>query len=545
MDIKKTPALMIQGTASNAGKSLLCTALCRILSQKGWRVVPFKAQNMSNNAMVTSNGEEMATSQALQARACQIDAAVEMNPILLKPTTEGTSQCVVMGEVLDTFDFHDYRARRDFLWEKVTAAYDRISQDADLVIIEGAGSPAEINLRDRDIVNMEMAHYADAKVYLVGDIDRGGLFAAMAGTMELLDERDRDRIRGMIINRFRGDVSFLSPAIKTMEERYGRPFVGCVPFFESLNLPNEDSQDLDQLNWHDGPLDEQHISVLVPRFPHMANFSDLDPLLAEKSLQVIHSETWPLAQDIDVLILPGSKNTLEDLSWLNRKGWFQPILEHVRNGGHVIGVCGGMQMLGLDIFDPHQVETDRGRSHGLGALSFETSLLVDKKVRRSSVKVSFDKGWHDDVSHDKFKMSCRGDSKEDGTILFEISGYEIHHGVTLIDDVFEHGKKGLSNAFPMMWNGLGDVIGWRSERGNVWGTYLHGCFDDDHFRRHLMRSWSKKKNLNIGNVKKWNIEEEIDRWATHVESFIDLRSMLDGLVCENMLKHFSEKRYRV
>ena len=374
---RRTPALMLQGTGSDVGKSLLVAGLARALTRRGLAVRPFKPQNMSNNAAVTEDGGEIGRAQALQARACGVRPSSDMNPVLLKPQSEQGAQVVVEGRVLRSVSAGDYQALKPRLLPRVLAAFERLAQAADIVLVEGAGSAAEINLRDGDIANMGFAEAADVPVVLVGDIDRGGVIAALAGTHLLLAPPERARLRGYIINKFRGDPRLFEGALAPLSERTGLSCLGIVPFLAAArDLPAEDGVALD--GWARPVARDGALRIVVPRLPRIANFDDLDPLVAEPGVAldlVAPGRALPLA---DLILLPGSKATLADLAALRAEGWDIDILAHARRGGAVLGICAGYQMLGRGIADPRGIEGPAGAAPGLGLLDVETVLASDK-----------------------------------------------------------------------------------------------------------------------------------------------------------------------
>jgi adenosylcobyric acid synthase len=470
-------ALMILGTASHVGKSLLTAGLGRIFSDDGIRVAPFKSQNMSLNSAATPDGREIGRAQALQAEACRVTPCAEMNPILIKPSSDTASQIVLLGRVWGQVTASDYHLRRvDDLFPVVLESYETLAARHDLILLEGAGSPAEINLRKHDIVNMRMAHAADAACVLVGDIDRGGVFAALLGTVELLEPEDRARIKGFVINKFRGDLELLRPGVEMMEERLGVPCAGVVPFLRNLGLEEEDSVAMEDRRtvrrvWGDA----SSLRVGVVAFPHMANFTDFDALAAEPSVALGFLEDPADIAMADVLILPGTKQTLDDLQWLRDVG-FEPALAAYR--GAMIGICGGFQMLGLSIEDPAGVESGGvPRSmQGLGHLPVRTVMWGEKTVRRVEGRTDL---W--------------------GGCSF--SGYEIHMGETT-----PHADSILS-------------------AGRVCGTYIHGLFDDDALRHSFVNYARESCGLAPGAGYVCVTAERqarIDRWAAHLRRSLDL-----------------------
>ena len=399
-------AIMIQGTMSNAGKSLLAAGLCRIFQQDGYRVAPFKSQNMALNSYITEEGLEMGRAQVMQAECCKIPPSVKMNPILLKPTNDVGSQVIVNGEVLGTMSARDYFSYKKQLIPEIMKAYDALAAENDIIVIEGAGSPAEINLKQDDIVNMGMAKLAKAPVLLVGDIDRGGVFAQLIGTVMLLEEDEKEMVKGLIINKFRGDKTILDPGIEMLEERAGIPVVGVAPY---MRLQVEDEDSLTERFSKDQEIGL--IDLAVIRLPRISNFTDFNPFEAIPGVTVRYVETVHELKHPDVIFLPGTKNTIEDLRWLRQSGLEAAILKHAAEGKVVFGICGGYQMLGERICDPSGVESG-GEIRGLGLLPMETVFEQEKTRTRIS-----------------------GTFLETGGILRALSGqpfegYEIHMGTS-------------------------------------------------------------------------------------------------------------------
>jgi len=488
-----TRALMLQGTGSDVGKSLLVAGLARAFTRRGLRVRPFKPQNMSNNAAVTADGGEIGRAQALQARACGIMAAVDMNPVLLKPQSEGMAQIVLCGRVHRAASARDYRALAPALLPAVLAAFARLAAAADLVLVEGAGSPAEINLRAGDIANMGFAEAADVPVALVGDIERGGVIAQLVGTHALIAPSERARLAGYIVNKFRGDIGLFDGGIAAIGERTGLRCFGVVPFFPVASaLPSEDSMALTRphppaANAAATPGEGRRIKIAVPLLPRIANFDDLGPLSAEPAveLELVRPGT-PLPPDAALIILPGSKSTLADLAVLRREGWDIDILAHCRQGGHIIGLCGGYQMLGRDIADPDGSEGPPGAARGLGLLDIETVLGGDKRL-----------------------VETGGSEIASG---MPVRGYEMHLGIT----------SGAGLARPML--DLGDITdGAVSPDGRVAGCYLHGLFASDRFRRAFLA----RLGVEGGTIEyDATIETVLDRLADHLEQHLDLDALL-------------------
>ena len=480
-------AIMLQGTGSDVGKSLLAAGLCRVYRNRGLKVAPFKPQNMSNNAAVTDDGGEIGRAQALQARACGLKPTRHMNPVLLKPQTDIGAQVVVQGEVLTNATARDYRLLKPKLMPKVLESFGTVAADADLVIVEGAGSAAEVNLRDGDIANMGFALAAKVPVVLVGDIDRGGVIASIVGTHALLDEAERELVAGYIINKFRGDPSLFDNAVSLMGERTGFSCFGVVPHFpEARLLPKEDALALD--NREDGPARDGAIRVAVPRLPRIANFDDLDPLKAEDDVDVVVVEKGePLPGDADIVLIPGSKATRPDLEAVIAEGWDIDIRAHHRRGGTVVGLCGGYQMLGRSVADPDGIEGAPGTTPGLGLLDVETVIAGAKTLTEVSVE----------------------DAKS-GTQAY---GYEMHMGVT----------EGTDRARPWLTLG-GAPEGAVSADGRVFGSYVHGLFAADGFRHAFLDGIRSGRNASAHYEAE--IERVLDALATHLEVHTDLDGLL-------------------
>ncbi|MGC2415827.1 MAG: cobyric acid synthase [Stellaceae bacterium] len=496
-------ALMLQGTGSDVGKSLLVAGLARAFTRRGLKVRPFKPQNMSNNAAVTQDGGEIGRAQALQARACRIRPAIDMNPVLLKPQSDGTAQIVLQGRVYATQSAREYRALASSLLPAVLAAFDRLAAQADLVLVEGAGSPAEINLRAGDIANMGFAEAADVPVVLIGDIERGGVIAQLTGTYALLGDSERARLAGYIVNKFRGDVGLFDGGIAAIGERTGLPCFGVVPFFADASLlPAEDSMALSASRAPTRPLPNppplagegrvgvgksRTIKIAVPLLPRIANFDDLDPLAAEPAVElVLVRPGTPLPGDAALVIVPGSKATLADLAFLRREGWDIDILAHARQGGHIIGLCAGYQMLGRRIADPEGCEGPPGAAPGLGLLEVETVLGGDKQL-----------------------AEVAGTEIASG---MPVRGYEMHLGTTA----------GTGLARPMLDLG-GRRDGAVSADGRVMGCYLHGIFASDPFRRALLARLGVEGGALDYDA---TIERVLDDLADHLEQHLDLDALL-------------------
>jgi adenosylcobyric acid synthase len=507
----KKRALMILGTASHVGKSLLTAGLGRIFADDGYRAAPFKAQNISLNSAATPDGREIGRAQALQAEACRVASCAEMNPILLKPSSDTGSQMVFMGRIRGEVSASNYHTRMvEELFPQVLAAYRRLAAAHDVMLIEGAGSPAEINLREHDIVNMRMAHAADAACLLVGDIDRGGVFASLLGTMELLGAEDRARIRGFVINKFRGDESLLRSGVAMMERRLSLPCVGVVPYFSDLGLDEEDGVALEdrasaarrRKNSETGS--ERALRIGVIALPHMANFTDFDPLALEPSVSLAFLQ-WPEeTASTDLLILPGSKQTVEDLDWLRQRGFAGPIQRLCKNGVPIVGICGGFQMLGARIEDPAGVE-NRGvprEREGLGFLPVRTVLRTEKITRRVEGRL---------------RSEIFGAESWPET-YFE--GYEIHVGETIYEGVARPFADIVGEGIP-----VAAPDGAVGASGRVVGTHVHGLFDSDDFRHAFLGA--ARAAAGLASSDGWvyvtaEREARIDRWANHLRQSLDI-----------------------
>ena len=487
-------ALMVQGTASNVGKSILVTALCRILRQEGLRVAPFKAQNMSLNAYVTLDGGEIGRAQGVQAEAAGASATVDMNPVLLKPKGESVAQVVIHGRPVGDFSAQGYRKEYlEVAWAAVEESFARLRNRYDVIVIEGAGSPAEVNLRERDIANMRVAVLAGAPVILIADIDRGGVFAQLVGTLQLLPPEEAVRVRAFVINKFRGDLSILEPGLRFLEEETGRPVLGVLPYLPGLGVAAEDSVSLQA-----GIVrPEAQLEIAVVRLPRIANFDDFDPLLLEPdvSLRFVHRPS--LLGTPDLLVLPGTKNTVADLRWLFESGWAEVIRRRAAGGMPVLGVCGGYQMLGKEISDPEGLEDEAGTFPGLRLLDTVTVFRPGKvTVRRRGV--------------------VAGTGMLGGLTGVRVDGYEIHAGETFLGT-------GAAAVFFLERNG-GEVTEGASQ-GAVWGTYLHGLFESDGFRRGFLNLLRQQRGLppaDFGISYARHKEASFDRLAAAVREHLRL-----------------------
>lgn len=442
---------MIQGTGSDVGKSIITAGLCRIFKEDGYSVAPFKSQNMSLNSFVTPEGHEIARAQALQAAAAGIEPHVHMNPVLLKPNEAVGSQVVLQGKVHGNMSSRDYQVFKKEIRARVMESYQALSDQHDIIVIEGAGSCAEINLRENDIANMGLAQMVNAPVLLAGDIDRGGIFASFVGSMELLSPEDRSRVHGFIINKFRGDLEILKPGLEFLEARTGRPVLGVLPYLKDLKLPEEDSLGLSRLSEKN---DTHTIRIGVVRLPHLSNFTDFDPLTYEQGVNLAYLSPENQLEGYDLIILPGTKNTIKDLQYLKAKGFEEKLKAYVQNGGRLLGICGGFQMLGERILDPHGVESEEKEMTAFGFIKMKTILEEEKLTRQ-----------------------VKG---QDARFNEPICGYEIHMGHTTFTE----------RQTPLVKID-GHLDGHISSGGKIMGTYIHGLFEEDQFRRAFLASLKK------------------------------------------------------
>ncbi|MCE7519094.1 cobyric acid synthase [Vreelandella titanicae] len=474
--------LMIQGTTSDAGKSTVVAALCRALARRGVSVAPFKPQNMALNSAVTEDGGEIGRSTALQAQACYLAPHSDMNPVLLKPETDRGAQVILRGKVHGHMDALDYHAYKRTAKESVMAAWQALENRFDVIIAEGAGSPAEINLREGDIANMGFAEAADCPVILVGDIDRGGVFAQLVGTLALLSESEQARTKGFIINRFRGDIALLKPGLEWLEERTGKTVFGTLPYLQGLLLDAEDSIGLTHAEKA-----SQTLNVIVPALPRISNHTDFDPLRLHPQVSLTFVGPDQPIPAADVVILPGSKSTASDLAWLKQQGWDNAIQRHLRYGGKVLGICGGFQMLGEWVDDPDGLEGKPVKVAGLGLLPLTTRMLAGKQLR-----------------------NVRGVTVAEGVT---VTGYEIHNGVS----------EGQALNVPL-FDIEGRPEGAVSEDGQIIGTYLHGLFDHPEACQALL----KQLGLVNGEQSDYQAhrERELDRLADMLEAHIDIEAVI-------------------
>ena len=484
--------LMFQGTGSTVGKSLIVAAMCRILNDEGYRVAPFKSQNMALNSFITKEGKEMGRAQVVQAEAARVEPDVAMNPILLKPTSYVGSQIILNGQVYKNMKASEYFSKKDFLIPHIRTAFNDLNQNYDLIIIEGAGSPAEINLRSRDIVNMGLAEIVDTDVILIGDVDKGGVFASIYGTYMLLSESERSRIKGFIINKFRGDVDLLVPGVKMIEEKIGIPCVGIIPFIEQLKIDDEDSVSERLFMKSDKP-----IKVGVVRLPYMSNFSDFTVFDMEPDVSLEYVTTESEIEACDLLIIPGSKNTIFDMQFLIKHKINQAIYRFHKAEKPIFGICGGYQILGNSISDPDSVESVDQMINGLGLLNVETVMAIEKTTVQSEAN----------IQNNYFGLTTKN---------MAIKGYEIHMGETIAsgDDVV-----------PFAVNYKGNLDGAIDASGRVMGTYFHGIFDNDNFRNIILNKIRAQKGIDsddMGDSFEVLKDREYDRLAEHVKKYMDM-----------------------
>lgn len=496
MTTKKSPSptLMIQGTTSDSGKSTIVSGLCRLLYQQGKNIAPFKPQNMALNSAVTSDGGEIGRAQAVQAQAAGIETHTDMNPVLIKPNTDTAAQVIIQGKALSDMDakaFHEYKPRA---MKYVLESYYRLAKKHDAIIVEGAGSPAEINLRDRDIANMGFAEEVDCPVIIVADIDRGGVFAHLVGTLELLSSTEQARVKGFIINRFRGDISILQPGIDWLEKKTNKPVLGTLPYIKGFHLEAEDSIHNQQV------LTERKLKVIVPTLPRISNHTDFDPLRLHPNVDFEfvkpNSKCNATIPNADLIILPGSKSVRDDLNWLIEQGWQKAINKHLRYGGKLIGICGGFQMLGKTLNDPLGIEGVAGSSNGLALLDFETRLETSKKLTQVKGSLTFDSA--------------------------PVSGYEIHMGVCsgkALDKPAIH----FTN-HPQKQTTDGAL----SADNLIFGTYLHGLFENQNACNSLLK-WAGLSSPDTPNYDQIR-ESEINRLAATLSKHLNIPSIFKVLL---------------
>ena len=495
----RAKVLMVQGTGSSVGKSVLVTALCRIFRQEGLKVAPFKAQNMSLNSFVTAAGDEIGRAQAVQAEAAGIAPTVEMNPVLLKPEADNCSQIIVRGKIVARTPAAEFPRLKAELWNAITGSLDRLRSDFDLVVIEGAGSPAEVNLKDRDLVNMKVARYCNSPVLLAADIDRGGIFAALVGTMELLEPDERALVKALIVNKFRGDLSLLTPGLDWLQKRTGVPVAGVVPYFHDIHITEEDSMMLEKRRRMKNRADFD-LDIAVLGLPHIANFDDFDPLEREPGVRLRYVESGDELGEPDLIVQPGTKSTVADLNDLRGAGRDREIVALAVRGTPVLGICGGYQMLGRTIHDPDSIESTEAITFGLALLPVSSRFTAVKSTHQIRARVA------------------RAPGILAGAAGSEIRGYEIHMGQTEgaeIDHAFEVTER---SRHPCM-----AVDGCLSRDGNIVGTYIHGLFHNDRLRHAILSELASRKGLVLSQAGlSFSPDEQYDRLAAHVGSNLNM-----------------------
>jgi len=478
-----TKSLMIQGTCSNAGKSLITAGICRILKQDGYNVAPFKSQNMALNSYITKDGKEMGRAQVMQAEACRLEPDCRMNPVLLKPTSDQGSQVILNGDVYSNLSAQGYYEEKDFFRKEIKKAYDSLAADYDVIVLEGAGSPAEINLKNEDLVNMGMAEMSDSPVILVGDIDRGGVFASLTGTMVLFDDDEKKRVKAVIVNKFRGDLEILKPGLEMLEDIIKIPVAGVVPYMH-LDIDDEDSL---SEKFRNSNVKDALIDIAVIRLPRLSNFTDFNALEYIDGVNVRYVGAPSEVGDPDMIIIPGTKNTMADLQWLRESGMETAVLRFRSTRKPIFGVCGGYQILGQSLSDPQNVEHG-GNMSGLGLLPHHT-VFEDEKVTTESEGILSDVGGiFQELSGQSFK------------------GYEIHMGVSETDK---------------------NII----SEGNVYGTYIHGIFDKEEIAKTVVKALLKEKGLDYNDVKAFDLDEykqkQYDLLADGLRKSLDMNLVYD------------------
>ena len=486
---------MVVGTTSHAGKSLMTAAICRLLVRQGFKVTPFKGQNMALNAYITADGKEMGHAQAVQAWAAKIEPRIEMNPILLKPQGDMTSQVILMGEAVGRVQAADYY--RDYFdrgWAAITNCLDKLATEFDYIVCEGAGSPAEINLKHRDLTNMRVATYLQANTVLVADIDRGGVFAHIVGTLELLEPEERALIKGFVINKFRGQRSLLESGITWLEQRTGIPVIGVIPMLDQV-FPAEDSLDLLERRSRKPNAD---LTIGVVKFPRISNFTDFDPIDAEPTVNLKYITTTDELNNCDAVILPGSKTTIADLDWLRQTGIADSIPNYLTNGGTIMGICGGYQMLGTTLVDPTGIEGIAGEYPGLNLLPLQTTISEIKTTRQ---------------------RATTSDYPDQG---ISITGYEIHQGTTQW-----HSEQANISEYEQLFTD--QTLGIVDRERTLWGTYLHGIFDNGKWRRNWLNQIRSRQNLApiTNNVPDYSAQREeiFDKLADSIAEYLDLSKL--------------------
>ena len=480
--------LMVQGTTSDAGKSTLVAGICRVLWRKGARVVPFKPQNMALNSAVTQDGGEIGRAQAVQALACDLEPHTDMNPILLKPNSDTGAQVIIQGRAITNMEaaaYHDYKR---VAMDAVLDSHQRLEAQYDYVIVEGAGSPAEINLRENDIANMGFAEAVDCPVIIIADIDKGGVFAHLVGTLLLLSDSEQQRVKGFVINRFRGDIALLQSGLDWLEAHTGKPVLGVLPYLHGFHLEAEDAVSVEQITTDAQPM----LKVIVPVFPHISNHTDFDPLRLHPCIDLQFIGPDQAIPPADLIILPGSKSVRSDLAWMQAQGWNQAVTRHLRYGGKLLGICGGFQMLGVSIQDPNGIEGIAGDSSGLGLLDMTTVLYPEKQLTQRMGSLRFTEGE-----------------------AAEVSGYEIHCGLS----------SGEALQHPLIAFSEGEYDGAISQDRQVAGTYLHGLFESTAVIEQLL-AWTGYEAEPPEFDYRTHRLEALDRLADTLEAHMDIDTLM-------------------
>jgi len=493
---KRTCSIMVQGTGSGVGKSVIVSALCRILNDDGYSVAPFKSQNMALNSFVTRAGGEIGRAQAVQARAARIEPTVDMNPVLIKPTRDRAAQIILMGKPIENMSVYEYKNYKSTIFSQIENAYKRLAQRFDAVVIEGAGSPAEVNLKEHDLANMKIAEMADAPVILVGDIDRGGVFAWLIGTLQLLEPPERARVKGIIINKFRGDKRLLRSGLTFLEKKTGIKVLGVIPYFHKINVPEEDGVPFDSITKEnfDSPTKKDVLKVAVVYLPHISNFDDFDAIKNESSVKLDFVRKAADLEGADFIIIPGTKNTIDDLNYLKKNGFSKKIsaIADSETSVTIMGICGGYQMLGSAIYDELGIESKEKMKEGLKLLPVVTALGRNKILRQ--------------VKGRDFKYGI------------PVAGYEIHHGLTRLS----------ADNRPFLRierdNGVFYDDGCVSSDGRIIGTYIHGLFNSNTFRHKFLNAVRRRAGWAVKSKEKhiYNLDKELDKWSNIVRKNIDL-----------------------
>ena len=496
----KAKSIMVLGTGSGVGKSVIVSALCRIFLQDGYHTAPFKSQNMALNSYVTEDGGEIGRAQATQAFSAKIKPTVDMNPILIKPTADTNAQIILMGKPVGNMSVYEYKNFKKTAFKKAKESFNRLSKEYEIIVLEGAGSPAEINLKKDDIVNMKMARFAKSPIILIGDIDKGGVFAWLVGTLQLLTENERKMVKGLIINKFRGDKRLLLSGIRFLEKYTGIKVLGVIPYFKEIKIPEEDAVPLETERKLTSTKKKIIINVIL--LPHISNFTDFDALEQEPDVLLRYIRKPEEISTPDLIIIPGTKNTINDMKYLKKKGFAEKILFTFNSNSKtlLIGICGGYQILGKKIYDKKGIESKRKEVSGLGILPINTYFLKEKML--SQIK-----------------------AKEIGSNI-EINGYEIHHGQTKINNNSRPVFK-IINSENKKKNYFDGAI---TKDKRCWGTYLHGIFDNDLFRKNYLNKIRKIKRMAcINKTTSYNVETEFEKLANLVRKNIDIKSVYEIL----------------